>query len=251
MIELMDKYGVEGYGRYFILMELCAKQLEKDPTESINEAHCRFSFSLTKVRQRLRIGLTKMRSWLDDCQTMALLSYEISDSKLNLYVPKLLEFMDSDFKRSRQRRGKAAQNTILEEEEEEIEEDKDTYKNTERAQTATLSSESKPVSEPELSSLIGEWGKTLQHFKISKDPRFDEVAIVQLMRRHGSEKVRLALVGQRFESKTETYDPAKHLSIMRISRKPEIFEKLVNLGAQDQSATTAKPKRDYSFLEEA
>lgn len=129
MIEHMDRFGVEGYGRYFILMELCSEQLEKDKFETVTEAHCRFSFSLTKIRQRLRISQTKLGPWLDHCQTLGLLSYEIVGSRINIYVPKLLECLDRDFKRSRKQRAIDAQVTHTEEEiDKELEEEKEEEK---------------------------------------------------------------------------------------------------------------------------
>ena len=90
----------------------------------------------------------------------------------------------------------------------------------------------------EILELVAEWGRTLAHFQISKDPRFDEVPIACLLRRHGFEKTRLSLIGQRYEAKTDSFDPAKNLSVSRLMSKPIIFEKLVNLGAQDQTKPT-------------
>ena len=86
--------------------------------------------------------------------------------------------------------------------------------------------------------LIEIWGVTLKHFKINKDPNLDDSVIADLRRRHGFEKTRLALIGQRFEPKTQSFDPAKYISITRFKSKPDHFEKMVNLGAQDQTTTS-------------
>lgn len=83
---------------------------------------------------------------------------------------------------------------------------------------------------------IEQWGKTLTRFGVRKDPKFDEEQIARLLNRHGYEKTFLALLGAAFETKTDTFDPAKHVSIMRLQRI-EIFEKCVNLGAQNQAPT--------------
>lgn len=88
----------------------------------------------------------------------------------------------------------------------------------------------------EIQGCIEAWGGTLKRYGIQKDPRFDETQILRLVQRHGVEKARLALLGAGFESKSEQYDPAKHCRITRLD-KPDIFEKLVNLGAQQKSAT--------------
>lgn len=91
-----------------------------------------------------------------------------------------------------------------------------------------------------ISQLVSEWGKTLQHFKIEKDPRFDEVAIARLAARYGHEKTKLAILGSRHEQKTESFDPGANLSIARLMNKPAIFEKLVNLGCQDKTKPTIR-----------
>ena len=91
----------------------------------------------------------------------------------------------------------------------------------------------------ELSELVAAWGETLKHFKISKDPKLDELEIARLMKLRGFDKTRLALIGARFEEPTKTFTPSKHLSIWRLSR-PDKFEKFVNLGAHNP----------YAYLEE-
>ena len=73
--------------------------------------------------------------------------------------------------------------------------------------------------------------ETFRHFGIQKDPKFDEVNLTRLIQANGMEKCRLAIVGARFEDKTDTFDPAKHFSIRRLM-KADVFEKLVNLGSR-------------------
>jgi hypothetical protein len=99
----------------------------------------------------------------------------------------------------------------------------------------------------ELQCLVDEWGRTLKHFSISKDPKLDEFPIAQLYARHGFEKTLLALIGQRFEESTKSFTPAKNLRISRIARH-DLFEKFVNLGAQDQSPTSDDVAEKYKFL---
>jgi hypothetical protein len=87
-----------------------------------------------------------------------------------------------------------------------------------------------PIPRSEIQEAVIEWGNTLKHFKIDKDPRFDEPAIGQLIKQHGIKKTKLALSGVRFEQKTDTFDPAKHVSIVRLMDHRR-FDKFVNLGA--------------------
>lgn len=101
--------------------------------------------------------------------------------------------------------------------------------------------ESKPLGDvSKISELVSEWGKTLQHFKIQKDPKFDEINLSRLAARYGYENARLAILGSRLEQKTESFDPGANLSVSRLLTKPAIFEKLVNLGCQDKTKPTIR-----------
>jgi hypothetical protein len=108
MIELMNQSGIEGYGRYFILMEICASKLQKNPDEEFTEAHCSFYLHPRLIRERLRVSQTKLESWLDLCQTLALLTWEKVEHEFYLHVPKLLESLDRDTKRARTVRAEVA-----------------------------------------------------------------------------------------------------------------------------------------------
>lgn len=77
------------------------------------------------------------------------------------------------------------------------------------------------------------WGTSLARFGILKDPRTDCAAIAALLQRHGFEKTKLALLGAGLEVSTENYNASKHCRITRLT-KPDIFEKFVNLGAQQK-----------------
>jgi hypothetical protein len=111
--------------------------------------------------------------------------------------------------------------------------DKDMDKDKDSLNPNTAKTVPKTSTDPKImADLISEWGQTMTHFKIAKDPIFDEIAIAGLLARHGFEKTRLALIGARYEEPTSTFSPAKNLTVGRIS-KPNIFEKLVTLGAMD------------------
>lgn len=96
--------------------------------------------------------------------------------------------------------------------------------------------EREEVSKIDLDSCIEEWGKTLFYHKIQKDPKFDELNIARLIQSHGVEKTYLALLGARFEEKSQDYDPSKHVNILRLFT-PKVFETFVNLGAQHKPTT--------------
>ncbi len=81
--------------------------------------------------------------------------------------------------------------------------------------------------------LTGTWGETLKHFGSTKDPKHDEIMLARLLQKYGVDRVRHALVGQRYEAKTERYDPGKHLSLRRLFEREHVFESLENLGAMN------------------
>lgn len=83
---------------------------------------------------------------------------------------------------------------------------------------------------------LDEYALTLERYAISKDPRADELDLLRLLKVHGYEQTRLALIGARFEPRTDKFDPAKYFSLRRIA-EPKNFSRFVNLGAQQQSAT--------------
>lgn len=103
--------------------------------------------------------------------------------------------------------------------------------------------EEKKLRPDEINQAIEEWGKTLSHHKIQKDPRLDEVEITRLILINGIEKTKLALRGAAFEEKSQDYDPSNHVSIRRLLR-PDIFEKFVNLGAKNKPTTTRQYHED-------
>jgi hypothetical protein len=146
MVALMDQFGIEGYGAYFILMELCMKKLDKPAHREIIEDDCRFVFPERLVRERLRMRRAKLHDFLVYCRdelklfhvefgavgnvdvdvekyrgssTEVQLKFNRSATKvqlprttlsyeLNFYVPKLLEYLDRDSRRARHERATGA-----------------------------------------------------------------------------------------------------------------------------------------------
>ena len=82
---------------------------------------------------------------------------------------------------------------------------------------------------------LDELKNTFDAFRIAKDPKTDEVQVARLVQIHGVNKTRLAIRGARFEPKTQTFDPAEHFSMIRLS-EPKNFEKNVNRGSRLESA---------------
>lgn len=108
LIALMNEFGLEGYAAYFILMEMCAKKLDKGLDEVFTEDHCRFVFNERQVREKLRMRSTKVELFLNSCVTLVLLQFTKVKDEYSFYVPKLLESLDRDSKRARTERAESA-----------------------------------------------------------------------------------------------------------------------------------------------
>lgn len=108
MQTLFDKMGHTGIASYYILMEMCAEKLEKPHEGMVDETSCQFEFTQRIVRQNLRISLGKVREMLDICQGFDLLSYNIDGESVKIKMPILLDLLDYDSKKSRQRRASVA-----------------------------------------------------------------------------------------------------------------------------------------------
>lgn len=101
---LFNEMGHTGVACYYILMELCAEKLERFPDKTLESSDCLFNFSLRFVRQNLRISLAKVQLFLGFCSELGLLSFEISGENLKIEMPILLDLLEYDQKKSRQRR---------------------------------------------------------------------------------------------------------------------------------------------------
>ena len=105
---LFNEMGHTGVACYYILMELCAEKLERFPDKNLENSDCLFNFSLRFVRQNLRISLAKVELFLGFCSDLGLLSFEISGENLKIEMPILLDLLEYDQKKSRQRRATIA-----------------------------------------------------------------------------------------------------------------------------------------------
>lgn len=94
---------------------------------------------------------------------------------------------------------------------------------------------------------VKDWIGTLDYFKIERPilPH-EKMKIAALLKMHQGDvkSVRYALVGQRFEPKSDSFDPAKHLSLERLFDSKR-FEKFINLAAAEKT----KQKREQEALE--
>ncbi len=105
---LKRKHGMAGIGRYWTLLELCASKMEKLRNEEITEAHCHFEFDKTFLMQALGYhNHTTLLSYLGDGSVIGLWLVDDESMIVRCCIPKLLECMDRDYRRTRPVRGSA------------------------------------------------------------------------------------------------------------------------------------------------
>lgn len=85
---IMDKHGLDGYAKYWLLVELLAEKF--DGNEPI------FLLHYTTIKQRLRAYHNKItRTFLEDLDNVGLMSVKCKDNLYTIYFPKLLEIKDN------------------------------------------------------------------------------------------------------------------------------------------------------------
>jgi hypothetical protein len=102
---------------------------------------------------------------------------------------------------------------------------------------------SQAVSREHIEACKETWKQTLKAFQVKRNPSAEEeTQITRSIQSQGFEYTNLTLLGARFETKTENYDPKKNVSITRVlfGRNKQgipFHEKLSNLGAQNSEQT--------------
>lgn len=125
--ELHFQMGHTGIACYYLLTEICAEKLEKNPDKTLEISDCKFRFSQGFVRRNLRISSAKLEVFLRICSGLGLFQHEFCEKDLEIKYPILLDLLDSDSKKSRSRREQDATKTRLDKDidkEVDVEEDK-------------------------------------------------------------------------------------------------------------------------------
>jgi hypothetical protein len=135
MQALMNEFGLEGYAAYFILMETCAKKIEKQKDEELETSHFKCVLNERVVREKLRMRSTKVELFLNSCSTLVLLQFTKVKDEFHFSIPKLLECMDRDSKRARTERGPTAPK--IEDKEEDKDKDKESFREVENQPSLT------------------------------------------------------------------------------------------------------------------
>lgn len=104
MVSLMNEWGVEGYGAYFILMEMCVDKITKGRDERLTTEHCRVRFHERQLREKLRMRATKVELFLNSCSTLVLLEFVRVEDEFHFYLPNVVKFLDRQSTRARPER---------------------------------------------------------------------------------------------------------------------------------------------------
>lgn len=106
---------------YWVLLELCTEKLWEyaaaNPDKSLKELSTTFPFHVRFLTKNLHIQLRNLPKFLNSCSTLSLLRFKQIENEIEIEMPKLLEYLDSDFRRTRSvREPNAPQNQNSEEE---------------------------------------------------------------------------------------------------------------------------------------
>jgi len=85
--ELIEEYGMAGYGYWCMLLEIYARECGTDPGKKCN-------FSSKILRRKLRISSTKVEQFLNFCATKAKLLCNFSSTFVELQIPKMRTYSD-------------------------------------------------------------------------------------------------------------------------------------------------------------
>jgi len=102
----------------------------------------------------------------------------------------------------------------------------------------------------DMGELLRVWQETLDHFRIPKQARLEEISIAKLLQRVGFEAARTVLIGQRYEQEYPNFKPSEGASVSRIltayqdPRRRQIFDNLMTLGAKRTAPQAARGNRE-------
>lgn len=94
--ELIAEFGLEGYGFWWILLEIVASQMSKD------DSKCSVSYPLSQWSRLCYCHHNKVSKYLGKLGVMGIVTVEYESSKVRVTIPNLLKYRDEYSKKSRQ-----------------------------------------------------------------------------------------------------------------------------------------------------
>lgn len=126
LAKLIEELGVEAYGRYWLLIEACAKKLEKPDDREFEKSDFVFTFTQRQIRDVLRTKSKHCEIFLRTSSDLSLFDVDETENEVRIIFPKLLEELDRDYKRARTPRETTAQTPRLDQyQEQDLDEDLD------------------------------------------------------------------------------------------------------------------------------
>ena len=111
---LLDRHGHSGL-IYWTIVEMCAEKLYGKELDVLREDDCVFSFHKGHFQSILRMKWFKIELVLSTSQECNLFSWECSGNEIIIKMPKLLEYLDYDQKRPRNKSATSVSSARLEE----------------------------------------------------------------------------------------------------------------------------------------
>lgn len=121
---LLDEMGHAGPCGYYFLVEMCAEKLDRLDDSDLSNEDCKFRFHRRVVESALRLRSTAVTRLLNAGSTCNLFSYNIDGDYIEIKMPILLDLLEYDQKKSRQRRAKITTKKRLDKE---TDTEQDTY----------------------------------------------------------------------------------------------------------------------------
>jgi len=103
LCRLMDEYGLEGYGAYWLVLETIAAQCDKSDKTSI-------TLSVKNWRKIVPFAPQKLTKWLAFAQQLTLFCVEIRENLITVSCPKLLKYRDEYSERRARKSGECRGN---------------------------------------------------------------------------------------------------------------------------------------------
>lgn len=101
---LLDNHGHKGPSTYYAIKEMCAEKLEKKSDRDLLESDCEFQFPTRVVANSCRVSVATLSAILRTCNDLKLFEAEVSKKQIKIHVPMLLDLLDYDHKKTRERR---------------------------------------------------------------------------------------------------------------------------------------------------
>ncbi|KAF0233782.1 MAG: hypothetical protein FD177_1194 [Desulfovibrionaceae bacterium] len=93
MLAMQDRYGLEGIGAFWVLLEVLASGVEGGKTAQV-------TMSVKQWRKRIPFAPQKLRNWLAYADQLALIRAAFDGETISIECPKMLELCDNWTRRS-------------------------------------------------------------------------------------------------------------------------------------------------------